>query len=198
MLDAHYQYITELLDAVKEGKSSALSELYDYYQPLIGASISRCITREPRLKSFREDMERDAFLTLHDLIKQYDPELSYFSYFLATKIDYAVLSKSRRSYLGLNTTGQGIIEVSFSDLPDEWEPQLSDDPFNRLKLVHVLQEGLLLLNERQREAVDLYFFNDCNQEEAANIMGITQPSFCKLLQRSLGRLRGVVSEDFLL
>jgi RNA polymerase sigma factor (sigma-70 family) len=45
------------------------------------------------------------------------------------------------------------------------------------------------LTERQREAINLVFFEDMTQEEASNVMGIKQPTIKEYLDASLVKLR---------
>ena len=47
-----------------------------------------------------------------------------------------------------------------------------------------IQEALNKLNEKQREAINLYFFENLDQEESALKLGISQSSFSKRLHRS--------------
>ena len=52
-----------------------------------------------------------------------------------------------------------------------------------------LNAALEQLNPKQKEAINLYFFEQMEQDEAAEKLGITQGSFSKRLQRALANLR---------
>jgi RNA polymerase sigma factor (sigma-70 family) len=52
------------------------------------------------------------------------------------------------------------------------------------------------LNEKQREAVELYFFQELTQEEAAFKLGIQQAAFSKRLDRALDKLRSILGETY--
>jgi len=54
------------------------------------------------------------------------------------------------------------------------------------------------LNEKQREAIELYFFDGLDQEEAAIKLNITQSSFSKRLQRGLSNMKEILGDDFLI
>ena len=81
------------------------------------------------------------------------------------------------------------------------EPEIkrtsNSDPFNKIDNVIALHWAMDQLNEKQREAVDLYFFQQLDQEEAAELLGINQSSFSKRLARALERLKELLGQDFL-
>ena len=47
-----------------------------------------------------------------------------------------------------------------------------------------------------REAIELYFFQEMTQEEAAEKLGIQQAAFSKRLDRALDKLRSILSDCF--
>jgi len=197
MLEEQYAYINELVENAKAGDSEAFKQLATYYRPLILASVKRCIHREPRLINYKEDIENEIYLIFNELVKLYDPNLSYFSYYLLTRLDYWILSRSRR-FLNKTASGSGLDVVSFSDMPHDWEPEYVDDPLGRIANKQVLQDALSQLNSKQREAIDLYYYQGLNQEEASAALEITQASFSKRLNRALENLRKILPEDFYL
>ena len=54
-----------------------------------------------------------------------------------------------------------------------------------------------MLNEKQKEAIQLYFFENLDQNKAAEILGIKQAAFSKRLARALENLKAILGEDFL-
>jgi len=195
MLDAQYQFINELVYLSKQGDTEALVELVQYYRPLVLASIKRCIIREPRLQAYREDIEQEIYLIIGELVEQYDETVSLFSYYISTKIDYRILARARK-LIGKNTGGAGIEEVPFSIMPESWEPVYITDPFNKVGLQEALIKAIDKLSPRQQEAIDLYFYQGLNQQEAALALGINQASFSKRLNRALAQLKEILPEDF--
>lgn len=195
MLDAQYQYINELVAQTKEGDTGALGELAVFYRPLILASIKRCVIREPQLAEYREDIEQEAYLILNELVQQYDETISLFSYYLLTRLDYRILSRARK-FIGKNTSGTGIEETLFSSMPPGWEPMYVSDPFNRVGLQEALVKAIEKLSQPQQEAIDLYFYQGLNQQEAAQALGINQASFSKRLNRALAQLKDILPQDF--
>lgn len=197
MLEQHYEYINNLVLRAKEEDTEALTELYNFYEPLISASITRCISYEPALRPSREDMEREAILVLSTLVQSFDPEMTWFSYFLQTHIDYALLSRARRLFLSYSTATKGIQEVYFDDLPKTFDLIEKHDPFNQIWQQRTITESLNCLNKKQREAIDLYFFQNMTQEAAAEALNISQGSFCKRLKRALAQLKSLIPEEIL-
>lgn len=181
-----YEYINELVQKAKAGDGEALSDLYDFYKPLFLCSLQRCIQKEPRLSPYRDDIKSESFLVLKKLVDQYDSSLTYFSYFLSTRVDINLFRASADKFLdGESETTDHIIENA------------SYDPFNRVETAVSLNSALEKLNEKQREAIQLYFFDQMEQDEAAKYLGITQGSFSKRLQRALVTLKEILGEDFL-
>lgn len=58
-----------------------------------------------------------------------------------------------------------------------------------------LQGAMEGLDERERQAVELTFWQCLKQQEAARVMGISQPAFNKLLQRTLEKIRVALEPD---
>ena len=83
----NYIHINSLVEKCKNDDSESLFELFEFYKPLILSSVKRCINKEPKLSRYRDDIFRESIFVLKKLIDQYDPTLTYFSYFLSTRID---------------------------------------------------------------------------------------------------------------
>lgn len=193
MLDSHYEQINRLVRLAQEGDPEALLTLGQFYRPLLQAALGRCLRREPRLKAHREDVEGEILIVFHDLVRAFDPALSYFSYYVSTRIDHALLSRSRRLFV---SGPQGCEEVTFSQMPEGWEPQASDglDPFGKLEDAVMLQDAVRGLNQAQQDAIQLHFYQGLTQQEAAGMLGISQSSFCKRLQRALANLKALLDD----
>ena len=181
-----YQHINILIEKIKNKNTEALSELFDFYKPLILSSIKRCIAKEPKLSEYREDMLQESFFVLEKLVNDYDPDLTYFSYFISTRIDINLFRKC-----------QHLIESNeIVDMSEKYEG-IETDPFNRLETKIVLDDAIDLLNEKQKEAIHLYFFENLDQNKAAERLGIKQAAFSKRLTRALENLKMILGEEFL-
>lgn len=184
MIDEHYVYINTLVDNIKAGESKYLHELFSFYKPLILSAIRRCCNKEKELYKHREDLNNESIFVLKMLVERYDKELSYFSYYLSTRIDHALLAHFKSFFLSKFET------KDFDDIPN------CVDPFDKLLNEIAIDSAMEKLNEKQREAVELYFFQELSQEEAAKELGITQASFSKRLDRALKSLREIIQEPF--
>jgi len=210
MLDEHYKYINDLVSKIQSTPHAAysladdnielnlaLGELVSFYQPLIQASVRRCMSRECKLRNHAEDMQSEAVLVMLELVKQYDPTLSYFSYFVSTRIDQALLSRAKKLWLANNGT---IDEVPFSAMPRYWQEEAENhcgqqsDPFGDIERRNVIQGAIAQLKDSHRDAIELYFFQEMTQEQAALYLGINQTSFCKRLQRAITSLRNLLGD----
>ena len=186
MIDVHYVYINELVEKIKSGQQESLHELFDFYKPLFLSSIKRCITKEPKFSEYKEDMLQESFFVLEKLVNDYDPDLTYFSYFISTRIDINLFRKC-----------QHLIESNeIIDMCEKYEA-VDSDPFNKLETKIVLDDAIDMLNEKQKEAIQLYFFENLDQNKAAERLGIRQAAFSKRLTRALENLKAILGEDFL-
>jgi RNA polymerase sigma factor (sigma-70 family) len=181
---SHYEYINGLVRLIQEfDDPDALAELVDYYEPLIKASIRKLCARSPEARPYQDDMMSEGPLIIRDIVNSYNPDLSYFSYFLSTRIDNAMQVLARKRYIG---TPHGVEVVSIDDI-SEYQHS-THDPFAQILMRHVVREAVESLKGTQQEAIEMYFYRDMTQQEAAAELGITQASFSKRLQRGLKSL----------
>lgn len=120
------------------------------------------------------------------LIDQYDPKLSYFSYFLSTRIDINLFRYATDKYFPKE-------EVS----EDEFFPEEFDDPFNKIDNAICIHQAMDQLDEKSREVIEVYFFDGLDQKECAETLGITQGAFSKRLAKALGQMKQILGENFL-
>ena len=45
----NYQQINELVSAYKKGEKEAIFDLYEFYRPLLNASVQRCLIKDKKL-----------------------------------------------------------------------------------------------------------------------------------------------------
>ena len=72
-----------------------------------------------------------------------------------------------------------------------------EDPFNNIDTVITLHEAVNKLPEKSKEVINIYFFEEFDQKEAAEKLGITQGAFSKRLSKALEQLKSMLGEDFL-
>lgn len=189
MRTRHYEYIDELVVRAKGGDDSALLSIIDFYNPLLRTSIKYCVSRYPIAGLYTEDIEADLYLIMRELVRQYDSELSFFSYFLSTRIDFVLQTHVRKNYLDSSMGGRRPKEVFIEDMPEDWEPFVDQDPVGKIIASADLSSALLRLEDKHRTAVQLYFFDGMNQQQAAEYLSITQSSFSKRLNKAIEQLR---------
>jgi len=187
MIEDKYEIINDLIKEYKEKKNQALLfELLDFYKPLFLSSVKRCIQKDNRLSRHREDFSQEFIFVLKKLVDNYDPDLSYFSYYLSTRIDINLFRYLTDKYF---CKEELIEEHNFEEK--------HEDPFNNINTVITLHEAVNQLNEKNREVIQIYFFEEFDQKEAAEKLQITQGAFSKRLSKALEQLRGILGEDFL-
>jgi RNA polymerase sigma factor (sigma-70 family) len=195
MLESYYNYINGLIVKSKAGDSDSLYELSQFYKPLLTAAVKRCLLREPKLVKYKEDINGELYLILRELVYKYDSSLSYFSYYLTKRIDFAILNHLKKAFFKQSDQQSSYEEINFSDMPENWEPIADGDPFGRIELEEMMRETLNKLSDNHKVVIDLYFFKGCNQELAAKKIGITQASFSRRLNRALVSLKKILEND---
>ena len=162
--------------------AAAQEALYARFSPrMLGVCYRFAKNREDA-----EDMLQESFFVLEKLVNDYDPDLTYFSYFISTRIDINLFRKCQHLI-----ESNEIIEIC-----EKYEA-VDNDPFNKLETKIVLDDAIDMLNEKQKEAIQLYFFENLDQNKAAEILGIKQAAFSKRLARALENLKAILGEDFL-
>jgi RNA polymerase sigma-70 factor (ECF subfamily) len=186
MADQNYDEINKLLYEYKAGNNEALFALYEFYKPLFISSVKRIIQKEFRLLSHKQDILSDCIFILKKLIDQYDPSLSYFSYFLSTRVDINLFRYAIDKYFPKE-------EI----LQDDHFPEESQDPFNKIDNVICIHQAMGNLPEKSKEVIQVYFFDGLDQKECAQALGITQGAFSKRLSKALEQMKLMLGEDFL-
>jgi|LauGreDrversion4_2_1035121.scaffolds.fasta_scaffold890149_1 RNA polymerase sigma factor (sigma-70 family) len=187
MFDDKYTYINDLVSKYQNNKDKeSLFLLYDFYKPLFLSSIKRCINKDSRLSVHREDLLSECIFVLEKLINQYDPDLTYFSYFLSTRIDINLLRHITSKFIKEHEESSESIHI-----------EASYDPFNTIDTVLSLESAIKQLPQEQVVAIQMYFFQQLDQKEASLMLGITQGAFSKRLSKALQQLKTILGDDFL-
>jgi RNA polymerase sigma factor (sigma-70 family) len=187
MIEDKYEVINELIREYQEKKNQVLLfQILDFYKPLFLSSVKRCIQKDTRLSRHREDFPQEFIFVLKKLVDNYDPDLSYFSYYLSTRIDINLFRYLTEKYFYKE-------ELSEEHIFEE----KCEDPFNDINTVITLHEAVNKLPEISKEVINAYFFEEMDQNEAAAKLGITQGAFSKRLSKALEQLKVILGEDFL-
>lgn len=186
MYEDKYAYINDLVTKAKQDDKEALFQLYDFYKPLILSSIKRCLVKEPRLKTHKEDLIFDAIFVLNKIVTQYNPELTYFSYFVSTRIDINLFRFLQDKYE---------FNESIEDHTSEIDECL--DPFNKIDNIIMIHSALDKMPIEVRDVLEMYFFENLDQKECALRLNISQSAFSKRLSKALSLMKTELGEDFL-
>lgn len=186
MAEQNYDEINKLLYKYKAGDDEALFQLYEFYKPLFISSVKRIVQKESRLSRHREDILSDCIFVLKKLIEQYDPKLSYFSYFLSTRIDINLFRYATDKYFPKEELSE-----------DDYFPEDFEDPFNKIDNVICIHQAMDQLSEKSKEVIQVYFFDGLDQKECAETLGITQGAFSKRLTKALSQMKSILGENFL-
>lgn len=71
--------------------------------------------------------------------------------------------------------------------------EMDEDEIEQLAAELDMQAVLDVLDGRERQAIELSFWNGLKQKDAAKVMDLSQPQFNKLLGRAMGKLRAALS-----
>lgn len=183
--------LQSMVQALPNINSEEFYILFDYCQPLIQASIKRCLHKNPLLKPYCEDINREALFVFRTLVEEYDVEVACFAYYLSKKLDYRLLASCQKIYLNQTSTGNGLNEMPLLDDSSNTEY----DPFNAYAETAELYDYISSLDTKYQTAIDLYYFQGYNQEEGAKIMNYSQPHFNGLLREGLKQIKDLYKKN---
>jgi RNA polymerase sigma factor (sigma-70 family) len=185
MIEDKYEVINDLIKEYKAKKNqSLLFQILDFYKPLFLSSVKRCIQKDNRLSRHREDFPQEFIFVLKKLVDNYDPDLSYFSYYLSTRIDINLFRFVNGRY--------------FSEQEVELLDQCENiDPFNKINNTIVLHSAIEKLSTEDQEIIDFYFFQQYDQKECAMKLNISQGAFSKKLSKALNLLKVELGQEFM-
>lgn len=194
MSDCHFENINKLVAKAKDGDRGAIEELNDFYQPLIKAAIRKCICYDAAMAKFKDDLISIACLEFTSLIMSYDISRSFFSYYVSNKL-YPNILKSAKELLNKNSNNLSH-EINFSDMPKLWDPECND-PFAQIELEIIIKDALTKLKPEHRIAVEYIYFDQLTQEEAAELLNLTQSAFSKRLNKALSNLKNILENNLI-
>jgi RNA polymerase sigma factor (sigma-70 family) len=193
MSDNHFELINELVDKAQKDNKAAMEELIEFYSPLIKAAIRKCIYSDSNLIRYKDDLKSMADLEFIKLVHSYDVSRSFFSYYVSNRL-YNSLFKSAKTLVDKNENDLPI-EVLFSEMPPLWDPE-NTDPFGQVELRIITLEAIKKLDKKHQECINLVFYEQLNQEEASEQLGITQSAFSKRLKKSMNALKEILINNF--
>jgi RNA polymerase sigma-70 factor (ECF subfamily) len=150
----------ELITYVKAGHQDAFAILFERYHRLV-LEIALKVLRN---RAEAEDLAQSVFFEIFQVAAQYDPERGSIKTWIA---QYAYhRSLSRRRYLNVRAA------FSEQELNDSVERELAATPrsiesFSEQETKRLVEQGLCMLNQPQRETLMLAFFEGLSMTEMA-------------------------------
>lgn len=171
----------QLMRALHSGNGDALSVIFDRYHRLVLVTALRILNDIGEA----EDVMQSIFFEIFQKAAQFDPARGTLSKWI---LQYAYhRSINRKNYLALRQFQKiDVLE------PELWATKVSPPAQEAARLA---REALGLLNERQREVIELVFFREMTLQEIADQ---TKQSFGAVRHhyyRGLRHLRNLLSPD---
>lgn len=171
----------QLMRALQSGNRDALSVIFDRYHRLVLVTALRILND----RGEAEDLMQSVFFEIFLKAAQFDPAKGSLSKWI---LQYAYhRSINRKNYLAVRQFQKiDIVE------PELWATKVSLPAQEAARLA---EEALSLLNERQREVMELVFFREMTLQEIADQ---TKQSFGAVRHhyyRGLRHLRNLLSRD---
>jgi RNA polymerase sigma factor (sigma-70 family) len=165
--------------AFKDGDKGAFSRIYDRH-------ITALLKYGYKIHSNRsliEDCVQDLFIELWKARKNLSDTTSV-KFYLFQALRYKILRRihedSRIEILALEECSR----VSIRDLESELvEHEVQSEQMSQLK------NSISALPARQREAINLRFYNNFSNEEIAEIMGVNYKSACRFIYQAIKKLK---------
>lgn len=175
------------MEQLRQGHSSALSVLFDRHYRLV-FSVALRILRD---HGEAEDLMQEVFLEIYRKIDQFDPSKGSSKTWI---LQYAYhRSLNRQRYLNLRSFYDG---KAVSDL-DDWKlPQRSNawNGLTYLEWSRVIEKGLETLSEREKQTLDLVYFQGFLLKEVAAQLNEPLPNVRNYYYRGLKKLRDFLQE----
>lgn len=173
----------ELLSAVCHGDRAAAAELYDRHAGAV-YSLALRITRSP---AQAEDVVQDAFVTLWTKARQYDSERASVAGWLL-----AIARNGAIDRLRSNSHEDGPLP---DELPDRSEQGEVGDSLLASERAHGVRTALAKVPPRQREVIELMYFEGLAQHQIATKLGVPLGTVKSRAYHGLLRLRDLLAHE---
>jgi RNA polymerase sigma-70 factor (ECF subfamily) len=177
----------ELMEHLKQGQREALGVLFDRHYRLVYSVALRILHDHGEA----EDLMQDVFIEIYRKIADFDAEKGSAKTWL---LQYAYhRSLNRQKYLAIRNfyDPQDIPEL------DAWELRNNSHGWNGLTFEEwgqVLRKGFSLLNEKERQTLDLAYFQGLLLKEIAEQLQEPLPNIRNHYYRGLKKLREFLME----
>lgn len=176
----------QLVAKLRAGQADALTVLFERHSPLI-FKIARRILRDD---GEAEDTVQQVFLDLFRSLAKFDPAKGTFKVWLLMYAYHRALNRKR-----------GLQATRFYELEDLEEvlrnhahvEKTRTFPFQAIEAAHLVREALGQIQPRQREVIELVYYEGCTAEEIAARTGDTVGVVRHNLYRGMEKARSVLN-----
>lgn len=174
----------DLVSDLLADEPDALTVLFQRHGPLVFRIASRILRNDAEA----EDAVQQVFLDLFRAAGQFDPEKGSFKSWLLMFAYHRTFNSRRRLH------AQGFYESdTVEDLPEELiQGAKRPLPFTSAEVVLLVEQGLKLIQPRQRRAIELTYYEGLTAEQASAVTGESVRVVRHNLYRGLERLRAVL------
>ncbi|OYP30417.1 RNA polymerase sigma factor [Rhodopirellula sp. MGV] len=183
----------QLMLKLQQGDLDALDGLMDLYAPLV-ASVVRSVFGA---QEYDEDVSQEVFLRVFQSRENYVPTAKFCTWLSLIAKNYSLnvrRNRARRKSVSVDASGLtlGIDCLETNATVTESSP---DDGIKKAELDAKLRSAVSRLIPRQREAIELVYFQGVPCSELASRLGITAQASKSLLARARSRLRELLPQD---
>ncbi len=174
----------ECLERVQNGDTQALAELYDRYTPLLYPVVMRIL----RSGAEAEDVLQEAWLQVWKRATTFDPRRGSVAAWLLTVARTRALDRYR------SRAARGRAEAKVDPEPLNAAP---DPPVEAVRgqLGERVREALATLEPRQREVLEIAYFQGLSQSEIAEKIGAPLGTVKSWTRQALMRLRDLLPQE---
>jgi len=175
----------ELVAKLRTGETEALTVLFERYSSLV-FRIARRILRDD---AEAEDTVQQVFLDLFRSVAKFDPAKGSFKVWLLMYAYHRALNHQRNLRAGRYYELEDLEEVLRNHTIVEKKRPF---PFEATEAAHLVREALEQVQPRQREVIELVYYEGCTAEEIAERTGDSAHAVRHNLYRGMERARSIL------
>jgi RNA polymerase sigma-70 factor, ECF subfamily len=174
----------QCLERVRQGDTRALAELYDRYTPLLYPVVLRIL----RSGAEADDALQEAWLQVWKRSATYDPKRGSVAAWLLTVARTRALDR----YRSLAARGRAESKVDPDPVNAPADPQADA---TRGQIGERVREAMASLEPRQREVIEIAYFQGLSQSEIAEKIGAPLGTVKSWTRQALTRLREMLPQE---
>ncbi|MCD0459202.1 RNA polymerase sigma factor [Roseiconus lacunae] len=177
----------QLMLQLQQGELDALDGLMDLYSPLVTAVVRNVFgSQEPD-----EDVSQEVFLRVFQSRDNYVPTAKFCTWLSLITKNYSLnirRNRARRKAVSVESSGIDANLESLDHSRDDSGGQPTEG-LDRAELDATLRSAIERLIPRQREAIEMVYYQGMSYSEVARRLDTSPPAIKSLLARARSRLR---------